>query len=164
MKKSIIALTAALATCTHIARTTPAFATDDACAPVRAMSEKLNATSRARLDGTSRLMAISFTSLFVDAKQWWREGSEPWHVEPRQYSKTSDLENCQHVGSETIDGVRTEIWSYDHLSPEQVDSIKIWISVETGLPLKSHFKRVEQKNGVEWDGIYTYSPDIKDPA
>lgn len=150
--------------CAYIAEMTPAFATDDACAPVKAMSEKLNSAPRARLIGTNHLEAINFTSLFVDTKQWWHRDSKPWHLEPRQYSKTSDLENCEHLGSETIDGVQTEIWAYDHLSYQKVDYWKMWISVDTGLPVKSHFKRVRPKAVIEWDGTYTYGPDIKDPV
>ncbi|SCB44805.1 hypothetical protein GA0061101_119110, partial [Rhizobium lusitanum] len=56
------------------------------------------------------------------------------------------------------------IWSYDHLSYQQVDYWKIWISVDTGLPVKSHFKRVRPKDVIEWDGTYTYGPDIKYPV
>ncbi|WFU06295.1 hypothetical protein QA648_24635 (plasmid) [Rhizobium sp. CB3171] len=40
MKKHVMALMAALAMCAPIAKMTPAFATDDACAPVRAMPSK----------------------------------------------------------------------------------------------------------------------------
>ncbi|NLS20473.1 hypothetical protein HGP16_28520 [Rhizobium sp. P40RR-XXII] len=164
MKKHVMALMAALAMCAPIAKMTPAFAADDACASVKAMANKFNATPRIRLDGTSYLEATHFTTLYVDTKEWWHAGSKPWHIEPRQYSKTNDIENCEHLGSETIDGVQTEIWSYDHLSYQEVDNFKLWISVDTGLPLKSHFKRVRPKDVIEWDGIYTYRPDIKDPV
>ena len=164
MKNHVMALTAALAMCAYIAEMTPAFATDDACASVRVMTDKFNATPRIRLVGTNSLEAIHFTTLYVDTKQWWHGDSKPWHIEPRQYSKTNDLENCEHLGSETIDGVQTEIWAYDHLSYQQVDYWKVWISVDTGLPVKSHFKRVRPKAVIEWDGTYTYGPDIKDPV
>jgi hypothetical protein len=164
MKKHVMALTAALAICSQIAEMTPAFAADDACASVRVMIDKFNATPRIRLVGTSSLGAIHFTTLYVDTKQWWHSGSGPWHIKPRQYSKNSDVENCEHLGSETIDGVQTEIWSYHHLSYQQVDNFKSWISVDTGLPVKSHFKWVRPKDVVEGDVAYTYGPDIKDPV
>ncbi|MGV1756271.1 hypothetical protein ACQZ6F_07835 [Rhizobium sp. A22-96] len=164
MKKHAVALMMVLAICIPIATMKPAFAADDVCAPVRAMLEKFNVTSRIRLVGTNKVKAINFTSLFVDTKQWWHEDSKPWHIEPRQYSKTSDLENCEHLGSEIIDGIRTEIWNYDHLAYQQVDYFKIWISDDTGLPVKSHFKRVRPKAFIEWDGTYTYGSDIKDPV
>ncbi|NTG46685.1 hypothetical protein G6M04_04815 [Agrobacterium rhizogenes] len=164
MKKHVMALKAALAICTYIAKMTPAFAADDACASVRAMVDKFNATPRIRVVGTDYLEATYFTTLYVDTKQWWHSGSGPWHIKPRQYSKSSDIENCEHLGSETIDGVQTEIWSYHHLSYQQVDNFKSWISVDTGLPVKSNFKWVRPKDVVEGDVTYTYGPDIKDPV
>jgi len=160
-----VGLATALAAVIYIGLTTFSLAADDLCAPVKAMVSKYNATPKIRVVGADHLGAIYFTDLFVDTKQWWHSGSEPWHIKPRQYAPTDNIENCKHLGNETINGVETEVWTYDRPSYRQTDHIRMWISVDTRLPVKSAFKQVlPNKDVIEWYGTYSYGPDIKDPV
>lgn len=94
------------------------------------------------------------------------EGStDPANNTPCSEERFQTITNVTLLNSETLDEKPTMVYSFESLGisedPKSIVQTKIWISLETGLVLRSESKIVDQGTTLTTLHIYTYDPNIK---
>jgi hypothetical protein len=151
----------------------PVLAAYDACGPVQAMVHNLNtvprvhATERVVNDGAG--WSGMRERIAIDTKQYDRSEDGAWSLAIRHRSEPETVINCEFIRHESLDGVTTAVYRYERLGGPQTDRrdphinrFEVWISKETGLPVKSHFKAFSGTGGERYF-TFTFGPNIKEP-
>lgn len=150
-----------------IALTLPVAAAEDGCAPIRALGKKVDAVAKGQVIQTLIFPSgntLSEEFIIINAKQYWRRGKAPWSVGPRWPFPISKISNCQPSGEEPVGATQTYVYEYDRQFEYGKARVRIWVSKDTGLPLKSYFKDIKP-NAASFERSYTFSfaDDIRDP-
>ncbi|WP_244563954.1 outer membrane lipoprotein-sorting protein [Ensifer aridi] len=146
----------------------PANAAEDGCAPIRALGNKLDAVAKERVIETVIFPSGNTLSagelIIINNKEYWRRGKEAWTVSPREPFPMSKISNCELSGEESIGATQTYVYEYDRQLGYGKVRVRIWVSKDTGLPLKSSFKDIKP-NAASFERSFTFSfaDDIRDP-
>lgn len=146
----------------------PATAADEACAPIRALAKKLDAVAKGQVNETLIFPSgntLSEEFILINSKQYWRREKGPWSVGPREPFPMSKVSNCELSGEEPVGAMQTYVYEYDRQFEYGKARVRIWVSKDTGLPLKSYFKDVKP-NAASFERSFTFSfaDDIRDPV
>ena len=72
--------------------------------------------------------------------------------------------NCALLRHEDVAGIAATVYRYERQIQKDYNvRVEMWISKETGLPLKSHFRALPLDNISERRLTYTYGDDVKAP-
>ncbi len=150
--------------------TSPALAEDTSCAPIRSVQAKLNNTERFQLftvtlnDGLGNVATTDVR--MVKWKMYERSNAGPWRVLRRPIQTDtvagiSTVSNCEHVGDEVLNGVPTIAFTYDRFRPQSKMRVRMSISKETGLPIRTRFKGLDSAE--DFVTTYKYDSSIGEP-
>lgn len=145
----------------------PAAAAGDTCAPIRALGKKLDAVAKGKVIQTFIFSSGNTSTeefIIINAKQYWRRGKEAWSVGPREPFPMAKISNCEVRGEEPVGATQTYVYEYDRQFEYGKARVRIWISKDTGLPLKSYFKDIKP-NAASFERSFTFSfaDDIRNP-
>lgn len=143
-----------------------ASAEEDACAPVRAMIAKFNIVPKVRLTGPGAGKGWSGVEdiIVIGPKQYSRYARGSWTVHPRNIAPPETAANCALLRHEDVGGIAATVYQYERqIEQDYRARVEIWISKETGLPIRSQFKTLPLDNVSERNLTYTYGDDVKAP-
>lgn len=143
-----------------------ASAEENMCAPVWAMITKFNAVPKVRFTGPGAGKGWSGIEdeIVIGPKQYSRNDSGSWTVAPRKIAPPETATNCALLRHEDVGGVAATVYQYERqINQDYKARVEMWISRETGLPLKSHFKALPLDNYSERNLTYSYGDDVKAP-
>lgn len=152
-------------TCAGLVAPSPVAAQEDACAPVRAMIAKFNVVPKVRATGwgTSNGWSGVVDEIAIGPKRYSREDDGSWTTGSRKVVPPDIVTNCVFLRDEDVSGVATVVHGYERDFEKLNYRIEIWISKETGLPVKSHFKLLPLDGISEKRLTYSYGDDVKAP-
>jgi len=117
---------------------------------------------------------ITSEAIVIDDRMWtksesgWKESQGANAIAPMIERTVKDLEaggltlnNFQYLGSEELNGILADLYSYDAPFPSSQPyswAAKIWIAKESGLPIKQEF--IPSPNGAKQTQTITYDPNI----
>lgn len=143
----------------------------DACVRVREMMANYNSVGASQLtfqfiDNGSGEPSLRHV-VTVRTLAYSREAGGAWHLDTRVTGKPEEASNCRLLGHQKVNDVRTSVFLYER--PEGPNGgdrrfrIKMWISDQTNLPVRSHFERLFPDNGEEYYVSYSFDPGVKEP-
>lgn len=143
-----------------------ASAEEDTCAPVHSMIAKFNAVPKVRFTGPSAGEGWSGIQdiIVIGSKQYSRHESGSWTVVPRKIAPPESATNCALLRHEDVGGIAATVYQYERqIEQDYKARIEMWVSKETGLPLKSHFRTLPLDDLSERKLSYSYGDDVKAP-
>lgn len=147
---------------------TIAIASDGPCAPIKALTHRIQNVENFRTvveytypDGDTRIEE----HVMIGTKHYYHWQGLPWRVNQRQMTlPAKPFSNCKYVGRERVNGVEAKLYTYDRQDWQAAYTVRMWISEESRLPVKSHWK--ETKPAVTHNELivtYFFEPDLKEP-
>lgn len=159
-------LRSAVMACAGMLSTAPAYA-DNACAPVLALIDKLNATKEYR--ALSTYIETKFQhpgteeGIFFQWKYYFRWNGGPWTVQ-RRVPNDHNVWDCQRHADEIIDGIPTITMRYMREYRGDLLRLRTNISKLTGLPVRIRYSFLGPGIYDFWTTKFDYTGPFVDPV
>lgn len=149
-------------------------ANSDECAPVRDAIARLGAATFVQQHGIvtrNGARPVASDLLAFGDLEYWREGTEDWEVRTRQQiplvlDSLDTVFECERTGSEILGSAVATSFAYKRLMPvpRGVRNVRMWISDNTGLPIRSYVEIDPEGTKGTAEYTFSYNSDAVQPS